>query len=97
MRTINFTEARSNLKEVLDTVTSDHSPTIITRRGSEDAVVMSAGDYSALQETLYLLGNPANSTRLQAAMTEADASLPVGARILGPQGRWGPPNWTRLK
>lgn len=86
MRTINFTEARSNLKEVLDTVTSDHSPTIITRRGSEDAVVMSASDYSSLQETLYLFGNSANATRLQAAMAEADVSLPAGARILGPEG-----------
>lgn len=86
MRTINFTEARSNLKEVLDTVTSDHSPTIITRRGGEDAVVISASDYASLQETLYLFGNAANAARLQAAMAEADASLPDGARILGPTG-----------
>jgi antitoxin YefM len=86
VRTINFTEARSNLKEVLDTVTSDHSPTVITRRGSEDAVVISASDYASLQETLYLFGNAANAARLQAAMAEADASLPAGARILGPTG-----------
>jgi antitoxin YefM len=86
VRTINFTEARSNLKEVLDTVASDHKITIVTRRDSEDAVIMSLGDYNSLQETLYLFGSQANAQRLHAAMAEADASLPAGARILGPEG-----------
>ena len=44
MRTINFTDARSNLKEVLDTVVSDHAITLIKRRDAEDAVVMSVSD-----------------------------------------------------
>jgi len=85
MRTINFSEARNNLKEVLDTVASDHKITIVTRRDSEDAVIMSLRDYNSLQETLYLFGTQANAERLHAAMAEADASLPAGARILGPE------------
>ena len=84
MRTINFSEARSNLKGVLDAVASDHKVTIVTRRDSEDAVIMSLSDYNSLQETLYLLGNQVNAERLHAAMAEADATLPAGARILGP-------------
>jgi antitoxin YefM len=87
VRTINFTDARSNLKEVLDTVATDHDITLIKRRDAEDAVVMSVSDYNSLQETLYLFGNPANAARLQQAMAEADASLPEGARILGPKGK----------
>jgi antitoxin YefM len=85
MRTINFSDARGNLKEVLDNVTSDHSITLIKRRDSEDAVVMSLSDYNSLQETLYLFGNVANAARLHAAMAEADAAMPKGARVLGPE------------
>jgi antitoxin YefM len=84
MRTINFTDARSNLKEVLDTVATDHDITLIKRRDAEDAVVMSVSDYNSLQETLYLFSSAANAIRLQNAMAEADMSLPADARILGP-------------
>jgi len=45
--------------------------------------MMSASEYAS---TIYLFANAANAARLQAAMAEADASLPVGARILGPTG-----------
>jgi len=101
MRTVNFSEARSNLKEVLDTVASDHKITIVTRRDSEDAVIMSLSDYNSLQETLYLFGSQANAERLHAAMQEADASLPTGARVLGPKGfgasRTGSPTVVKVK
>jgi antitoxin YefM len=86
VRTINFSDARSNLKQVLDDVISDHTITLIKRRDTEDAVVMSLGDYNSILETLYLFGSRANAERLGAAMAEADASLPAGARILGPEG-----------
>ena len=85
MRTINFSDARGNLKEVLDNVTADHSITLIKRRDAEDAVVMSLSDYNSLQETLYLFGNAANAARLHAAMAEADAARPKGSRVLGPE------------
>ena len=40
MRVVSFSDARNNLKDVLDTVASDCSITIIHRREHEDAVVM---------------------------------------------------------
>ena len=85
MRTVNFSDARGNLKEVLDNVTSDHTITLIKRRDSEDAVLMSLSDYNSLQETLHLFSSPANAVRLLEAMAEADAALPPGARVLGPE------------
>ena len=38
MRVINFSEARNNLKSVLDQVVDDADYTVITRRNSENAV-----------------------------------------------------------
>ena len=40
MQVVSFTEARNNLKSVLDQVVNDADCTIITRRDAEDAVVI---------------------------------------------------------
>ncbi len=60
MRIISFTEARNGLKAVLDAVVNDADTTIITRRDSEDAVVMSLDYYNSLMETVHLLRSPEN-------------------------------------
>ncbi len=41
MRTINFSDARKHLKDVLDRVVDDADVTIITRRDADDVVLMS--------------------------------------------------------
>ncbi len=51
MRIVSFTEARNGLKGVLDQVVNDADCTVITRRDSEDAVVMSFEYYNSLMET----------------------------------------------
>ncbi len=64
MRIVSFTEARNSLKAVLDSVVNDADTTIISRRDSEDAVVMSLDFYNSLMETVYLLRSPANAEHL---------------------------------
>ena len=64
MRVVNFTEARSHLKHVLDQVSSDADYTIISRRDAEDAVVMSLDQFNGLIETVHLLKSPANASHL---------------------------------
>jgi antitoxin YefM len=64
MRIVNFSEARNNLKSVLNQVTDDADYTIITRRDSEDAVVMSLETFNSFMETFYLLRSPANAAHL---------------------------------
>ena len=54
MNVINFSDARNNLKSVLDQVVNDADYTIITRRDSEDAVIMSLETFNSIQETLHL-------------------------------------------
>ncbi len=64
MRIVSFTEARNGLKSVLDQVVNDADCTVITRRDSEDAVVMSLDYFNSLMETVYLLKSPANAEHL---------------------------------
>ena len=64
MQVVSFTEARNNLKSVLDRVVNDADCTIITRRDAEDAVVMSLDYYNSLMETVHLLKTPANAAHL---------------------------------
>jgi len=64
MRVINFSEARNNLKSVLDHVVDDADYTVITRRNAENAVVMSLSTFNSYMETFHLLRSPANAAHL---------------------------------
>jgi antitoxin YefM len=64
MRIVNFSEARNNLKSVLDQVIDDADYTVITRRDSENAVVMSLETFNSFMETFHLLRSPANAVHL---------------------------------
>lgn len=70
MRVISFTDARNKLKFVLDQVVNDADCTLITRRDSEDAVVMSLDYYNSLMETVHLLKSPANAEHLRASIEQ---------------------------
>src|SRR5690349_9547420 len=73
MKTYNYSTARANLAEVLDTVVDNREEVVITRAGKEDAVIVSLADYEALRETAYLLRSPANARRLLASIAELEA------------------------
>ena len=70
MRTVSFTEARNRMKAVLDQVVNDADCIVITRRDSEDAVVMSLDYYNSLIETVYLLKSPANAAHLSKSIEQ---------------------------
>ena len=74
MRIVSFTEARNGLKAVLDNVINDADTTIITRRDSEDAVVMSLDYYNSLMETVHLLRSPANAEHLNRSIAQFKAA-----------------------
>ncbi len=64
MRVINFSEARSGLKSVIDQVVADADYTVISRRDAPDAVLMSLDTFNSLLETVHLLKSPANAAHL---------------------------------
>lgn len=64
MRVVNFSEARSGLKGVIDQVIADADYTVISRRDAPDAVLMSLDTFNSLLETVHLLKSPANVAHL---------------------------------
>lgn len=57
MSGVTATEARSNLYRLIDEAAESHQPIVITGKRN-NAVLVSEEDWSALQETLYLLSVP---------------------------------------
>ena len=64
MHVFTYTDARNNLKSVLDKVIDDVDVAFITRKEGGHAVVMGQDHYDSLMETLYLLSSP-NRGRLR--------------------------------
>ncbi|MGH6957890.1 MAG: type II toxin-antitoxin system Phd/YefM family antitoxin [Caulobacteraceae bacterium] len=84
-----FSEARANLKSVMDRVVEDHVPVVISRRKAEPVVMMSLADWNSWQETLYLRSSEAN----RKALDESIAQLERGQTIeveFGPDGNLHP-------
>lgn len=57
MATINITNARKDLYNLVDAVNMYHEPTLIVGKRA-NAVLISESDWSAIQETLYLNAIP---------------------------------------
>ena len=70
MKVVNFSEARNQLKSVLDQVVNDADYTIISRRDADDAVVMSLDHFNGLMETVHLLKSPANAAHLSKSIKQ---------------------------
>lgn len=81
MDAITYTAARANLASTMDRVCNDHEALIITRNGEQSVVMVSLEDYKALEETAYLLRNPANAKRLLSAITQLSAGQGVERKL----------------
>ena len=67
---VNFTEARNNLKSVLDKVVDDANVTIIARRDAPDAVVMSLDTYNSIMETARSIGEHRSGQAVERALSD---------------------------
>jgi antitoxin YefM len=79
-----FSEARANLKSVMDQVTDTHMPTVISRRKAEPVVMISLSTWNALNETEYLISSSPNAERLRAAKAAAERGEAVERELIEP-------------
>ena len=70
MDAITYSTARANLASTMNRVCENHEPLIITRSSEQSVVMLSLEDFQSLEESAYLLRNPANARRLLAAIEQ---------------------------
>lgn len=68
-----YTQARANLKSLLDEVAENREQVIIHRRGGDDVALIAADELRGLLETAHLLRSPRNAKRLIEALRRAQA------------------------
>lgn len=69
MQNLTASEARANLYRLIDEAADSHQPIVISGKRSS-AVLLSADDWNAIQETLYLLAVPGMRESIKAGMAE---------------------------
>jgi len=74
MQAITFTKAHADLAHTIARVCVDHEPVIITGESNQSVVMVSLEDYSALEETAYLLRSHNNAIRLLDSIAELGQS-----------------------
>lgn len=73
MDVVTYSDARANLKGVMDRVIEDRTQVVVTRQKAEAVVMVSLSDWNAMEETLHLLSTPANASRLRASVGQLEA------------------------
>lgn len=84
MDIVTYSEARNNLKSLLDRVVANSMPTVIFRQRGESVVVMSKSDYDSMMETDYLMSSPANAKRLREARDRMDSGKGIERDLIDP-------------
>ena len=69
MTALTASEARANLYRLIDETAESHQPVLITGKRAS-AVLVSAEDWAAIQETLHLLAVPGMRESIKEGMTE---------------------------
>ena len=65
MRAVTMKEAERDREGLVTRVTDDSEPAILTTESGRQVVVMPLEDFSAWQETHYLLASPSNAAHLR--------------------------------
>jgi len=69
MQSLTASEARANLYRLMDQTAESHQPIVIAGK-RHDAVLLSAEDWNAIQETLHLLAVPGMRESIKEGMAE---------------------------
>lgn len=84
MDVVSYTDARANLKAVMDRVVNDRTHVVVTRQKAEAVVMVSLDDWNAMEETLHLLSSKKNAERLRESIAQLDAGKGVERELIQP-------------
>jgi len=70
MQAVTFNQAMNDFSNLMDKVSDNHEPLVITHENNKAVVLMSLDDFNAWQETEYLTRSPANAKGLLQALEE---------------------------
>jgi prevent-host-death family protein len=70
MQTLPISKVKDRLNELVDSASTTHEQVTITKNGSPAAVLIGAGEWDALQETLFWLSQDGNREAVAAARVE---------------------------
>ncbi len=72
MQTILYSQARNNLRDIINKVCDDFDEYLISTKDNKTAVLLSFDEYQSMKETLYLLSSKANRERLDASVEQIE-------------------------
>lgn len=64
MHSVSYTSLRQNMSSIFNEVEQDRVAVQITRKNHKNLVILTEEDYSSINETLYLLSNPVNASKI---------------------------------
>jgi antitoxin YefM len=73
MEVVTYSDARANLKDVMDRVVEDKTEVIVTRQKAEAVVMVSLSEWNSMVETAHLLSSPVNAERLRRSIEQMNA------------------------
>lgn len=84
MDVLTYSDARANLKGVMDRVVQDRTQVVVTRQKAEAVVIVSLEDWNAVEETMHLLSTPTNAERLRSSIRQLDAAKGIERDLVEP-------------
>lgn len=73
MQIISYTNARNQLAGLMETVSRDREPIIITRNGSGKVVLLAIEEFEAMETTLHLFSTRANASKIEQSLDDYSA------------------------
>jgi len=85
MDSVPYSRARHDLARLMDKVSDDRAPLIVTRPGKRAVVVLDLEEYRGMEETIHLMRSPANARRLLRSIRAADRGEVTERALIQPK------------
>ena len=74
MQAVGYSQARNNLRSLINNVCQNYDEVTITTKDNKSAVLLSKDEFDSMKETLYLLSSKNNRDRLLDAIDEIESA-----------------------